>query len=119
MFKGTPSNAGVFDLAELRQQRDIAKATYEKLRSAVFALESLQPPTVSSTARPDYRGAITQVLNDGAALEVKQINQRLTRLGRAITTTDPYRTVYKVLRAHADVFERQGSKWRLKKASGG
>lgn len=76
-------------------------------------------PLADASAKPDYKAVARSILAGAPRpLTVNEILDRFEAIGKPVTTTDPYRTVFKLLSRHDDVFENiGGGKWRAKLAA--
>lgn len=76
-------------------------------------------PLAEESAKPDYKAAARSILTGAPKpLTVNEILDRFEAIGKPVTTTDPYRTVFKLLSRHDDLFENiGGGKWRVKLAA--
>lgn len=114
-------------------KRDIEKHTREiaqltKALRAIEALEAAHPETLDATERqgklkasatvPSYPEATHAVLKKAPRGQtVREILNALSKAGRPIETSKPYRTIYKVLRGRSDLFEKSNGKWRAREES--
>lgn len=107
-------------------KHDLDKVTREaaRLTHAIRALEALDSQEARQADKvklkgggplvnmsyPDAARATLQKAN--RALTVREILDAMAKQGRPVTTSNPYRTLYKVLRDRTDVVN-EGGKWQL------
>ncbi|MBZ5557409.1 MAG: hypothetical protein LAO77_09075 [Acidobacteriia bacterium] len=116
-------------LRELK--RDLEKVNREasRIMHAIRALQALDgqaDTSVTASPKPKAKGALVGlnypeaahlVLSKTPPLSVNDLLDQMAKGGCPVSTSKPYRTIYKVLRSHEkDLFERgTGSKWTARK----
>lgn len=117
------------DLAEAQSDLTDAQRRVESLTPLVRAFEAFiktagvtvpapaVAPQPEANRLPDtYPEAARVILKSaGGPLSVNELLERFAASGRPVNTSYPYRTIYKVLRTHEDLFENVGNgRWKVK-----
>lgn len=108
-------------LRELKRDLVAAKKRVAKLETAIRSLEGLdaEEPAVTTETNhdgPSYPLATLLVLQKAKRpMKVRQLLEALAKNGKPVTTMKPYRTMYKVLKSHPEMFVNVEGKWALAK----
>lgn len=111
-------------IRELKRDLSLLNRKVAKVTAAIRALESLEddligdPSSTTGKVTPgslNYPEAARAVLEKtNKALGVRQILEAMEKAGRPVATSKPYRTLYKVLKSHPEMFANVGGKWEAK-----
>jgi hypothetical protein len=113
-------------LRELKLELEEVTHRAKALKTAIQALEAVdeRKGVPHKETKPKPKGPLAELNNPEAvrtilsrsnrSLSVGELLEVLEKQGHPITTTNPYQTIFKVLRGRPELFLNEGGKWRLK-----
>jgi hypothetical protein len=110
-------------IRELKRELAAVHRKGNQIASAIRALEVLEgvsateaegktKPAASSRSYPDITFSALEKFTRPQG--VRAIIEALDKSGYPVATAKPYRTIYKVLKSHPELFVNVGGKWRVK-----
>jgi hypothetical protein len=105
--------------AQLERELAQVRAAMDALRGVVASMEAMAPRTMAQPlpdlGRLTYAAAAVEVLqrSNRQPLSTKTLLARLASAGRQVRGSDPYRTLYRILRNKPQTFRNISGEWAL------